>query len=158
ILQTFGRSISTSLTVILTLLALLLFGGTAIDEFILTLLIGIISGTYSSIFVAAPLLVDWQLWDDRRRGRVPVTRAPRVRRTTTSSGAGARWRKPWCSRAWHPDGRGRAAFPLGLLAGGAGVRGPRRRRHGPRPLRSDARGAARPRRDRPRGPGRLVPR
>ncbi len=83
ILQTFGRSISTSLTVVLTLLALLLFGGAAIHEFILTLLIGIISGTYSSIFVASLLLVDWQLWDDRRRGRVPVTRAPRVRRTAS---------------------------------------------------------------------------
>ena len=68
ILQTFGRSIATSLTVVLTLLALLLFGGSAISEFILTLLIGIISGTYSSIFVASPLLVDWQLRDDRRRG------------------------------------------------------------------------------------------
>ena len=56
ILQTFGRSITTSLTVVLTLLALLLFGGAAINEFILTLLIGIISGTYSSIFVASPLL------------------------------------------------------------------------------------------------------
>ncbi|MEO8572203.1 MAG: protein translocase subunit SecF, partial [Chloroflexota bacterium] len=66
ILQTFGRSIMTSLTVVLTLLALLLFGGSAISDFILALLLGIISGTYSSIFVAAPLLVDWQLWDDRR--------------------------------------------------------------------------------------------
>ena len=70
ILQTFGRSITTSLTVVLTLLALLLFGGSAINEFVLTLLIGIISGTYSSIFVASLLLVDWQLWEDRRRGRV----------------------------------------------------------------------------------------
>ena len=70
ILQTFGRSIMTSLTVVLTLLALLLFGGSAISDFILALLIGIISGTYSSIFVAAPLLVDWQLWDDRRHGRL----------------------------------------------------------------------------------------
>jgi preprotein translocase SecF subunit len=80
ILQTFGRSITTSLTVVLTLLALLLFGGAAISEFILTLLIGIISGTYSSIFVASLLLVDWQLRDDRRRGRVAAARAPRVRR------------------------------------------------------------------------------
>ena len=56
ILQTFGRSIMTSLTVVLTLLALLLFGGEAIQDFILALLIGIISGTYSSIFVASPLL------------------------------------------------------------------------------------------------------
>ena len=80
ILQTFGRSIMTSLTVVMTLLALLLFGGAAINDFVLALLIGIISGTYSSIFVASPLLVDWQLWDDRRHGRLAAARAPRVRR------------------------------------------------------------------------------
>ena len=80
ILQTFGRSIMTSLTVVMTLLALLLFGGAAINDFVLALLIGIISGTYSSIFVASPLLVDWQLWDDRRHGRLTAARAPRVRR------------------------------------------------------------------------------
>ena len=80
ILQTFGRSIMTSLTVVLTLLALYLFGGAAISDFVLALLIGIVSGTYSSIFVASPLLVDWQLWDDRRHGRLTATRAPRVRR------------------------------------------------------------------------------
>jgi preprotein translocase SecF subunit len=83
ILQTFGRSIMTSLTVVITLLALLLFGGSAINDFILALLIGIISGTYSSIFVAAPLLVDWQLWDDRRHGRITTARSPRVRRTAS---------------------------------------------------------------------------
>ena len=80
ILQTFGRSITTSFTVVLTLTTLLLFGGSATQEFVLALLIGIISGTYSSIFLAAPLLVDWQLWDDRRHGRQTTTRAPRVRR------------------------------------------------------------------------------
>ena len=83
ILQTFGRSIMTSLTVVITLLALFLFGGSAINDFILALLIGIISGTYSSIFVAAPLLVDWHLWDDRRHGRLTTTRSPRVRRTAS---------------------------------------------------------------------------
>jgi preprotein translocase subunit SecF len=57
ILQTIGRSILTSLTVVLTLMALLLFGGPAIRGFVLALLIGIVSGTYSSIFNAAPLLV-----------------------------------------------------------------------------------------------------
>lgn len=67
ILQTVGRSLNTSLTVILTLAALLLFGGEAIHSFVLALLIGIITGTYSSIFNASPLLVDWHLWDDRRR-------------------------------------------------------------------------------------------
>ena len=83
ILQTFGRSIMTSLTVVLTLLALYLFGGAAISNFVLALLIGIISGTYSSIFVASPLLVDWHLWEDRRHGRLTPTRAPRARRTST---------------------------------------------------------------------------
>jgi preprotein translocase subunit SecF len=80
ILQTFGRSITTSLTVVITLLSLFLFGGAAISDFILALLIGIVIGTYSSIFVASPLLVDWQAWEDRRHGRLATTRAPRTRR------------------------------------------------------------------------------
>jgi preprotein translocase subunit SecF len=67
ILQTFGRSINTSLTVVITLTALLLFSGASIHNFVLALLIGIVSGTYSSIFNASPLLVVWQLWDDKRR-------------------------------------------------------------------------------------------
>jgi preprotein translocase SecF subunit len=83
ILQTFGRSITTSLTVVITLLALLLFGGSAISDFVLALLIGIVIGTYSSIFVASPLLVDWQAWDDRRHGRLATARAPRPRRAAS---------------------------------------------------------------------------
>jgi preprotein translocase SecF subunit len=79
ILQTFGRSITTSFTVVLTLTTLLLFGGSATQEFVLALLIGIISGTYSSIFNAAPLLVVWQEWEDRRRGRLA---SPGARRAT----------------------------------------------------------------------------
>jgi preprotein translocase subunit SecF len=67
ILQTAGRSINTSLTVVFTLLALFLFGGAAVHSFVLALLIGIVSGTYSSICNASPLLVDWHLWDERRR-------------------------------------------------------------------------------------------
>ncbi len=70
ILQTFGRSITTSFTVVLTLATLILFGGSATQEFVLALLIGIVSGTYSSIFNAAPLLVVWQEYEDRRRGRL----------------------------------------------------------------------------------------
>ena len=72
LLQTFGRSITTSFTVVLTLTALLLFGGAATQEFVLALLIGIVSGTYSSIFVASMLLVVWQERDERRRGRLPA--------------------------------------------------------------------------------------
>jgi preprotein translocase SecF subunit len=82
ILQTFGRSIMTSFTVFITLLALLLFGGAAINNFILILLVGITAGTYSSIFVASPLLVDWHRWEDRRHGRTEVGRSPRPRRAT----------------------------------------------------------------------------
>jgi preprotein translocase SecF subunit len=67
ILQTLGRSINTSMTVVITLLALLLIGAPSIREFVLALLIGIISGTYSSIFNASPILVVWHLWEDRRR-------------------------------------------------------------------------------------------
>jgi len=78
ILQTLARSINTSLTVVFTLTALLLFAGSSIQTFILALLIGITSGTYSSIFNAAPLLTVWEEWEERRRvaasGR-PVRRA-----------------------------------------------------------------------------------
>lgn len=66
ILQTLDRSLNTSLTVILVLSALLLFGGESIRWFVVALLIGIVSGTYSSIFNAAPLLVLWQEWSSRR--------------------------------------------------------------------------------------------
>ncbi len=58
--QTLGRSLNTSLTVLLTLTALMLFGGSSIRIFVLALLIGITSGTYSSIFNATPLAVIWE--------------------------------------------------------------------------------------------------
>jgi len=66
ILETVARSINTSLTVLLTLLALYLFGGQSIRLFVLALLIGIASGTYSSIFNASPLLVTWHNYKLRR--------------------------------------------------------------------------------------------
>ncbi|HEX7456093.1 MAG TPA: protein translocase subunit SecF [Candidatus Nanoarchaeia archaeon] len=66
IMQTLGRSINTSLTVLLVLLALLLFSGAGIRWFTVALLVGVISGTYSSIFNASPLLVVWQEWSDKR--------------------------------------------------------------------------------------------
>ena len=83
ILQTFARSIMTSFTVVLTLLSLYLFAGEAIRNFVLALLIGIISGTYSSIFNASPLLVVWHEWEDRRLGRTGSSRAPRTRRAAS---------------------------------------------------------------------------
>src|SRR5256714_2601326 len=59
LLQTLGRSLNTSLTVLLTLAALLLFGGSSIRVFVLALLVGLTSGTYSSIFHATPLSLIW---------------------------------------------------------------------------------------------------
>ena len=67
ILQTIGRSINTSLTVIVTLTALLLLGPATIRTFTLALLLGVVSGTYSSIFNASQLLVVWYEWDAKRR-------------------------------------------------------------------------------------------
>lgn len=66
ILQTLGRSLNTSLTVLLVLFTLLLFGGESIRWFVVALLVGITSGTYSSIFNAAPLLVLWEEWSRRK--------------------------------------------------------------------------------------------
>lgn len=57
--ETLVRSLNTSLTVLLTLAALYVFGGESLEYFVLALMVGIFSGTYSSIFVAAPLLVTW---------------------------------------------------------------------------------------------------
>lgn len=62
IAQTIVRSLNTSLTVLFVLLALLLFGGESIRYFVLALFLGIIVGTYSSIFIASPVLVLWQKW------------------------------------------------------------------------------------------------
>lgn len=64
--QTIVRSINTSMTVVFTLLALILFGGASIRTFVLTLLIGVVSGTYSSIFNASQLLVSWERGEIQR--------------------------------------------------------------------------------------------
>jgi preprotein translocase subunit SecF len=61
IIQTLQRSINTQLmTVEFLLLALALFGGVTLREFAVVLLVGLMSGTYSSIFIAAPILVLWE--------------------------------------------------------------------------------------------------
>jgi len=58
--QTFARSLNTSLTAVLVLISMLILGGATIRPFVLFLAIGISIGTYSSIFVASPLVVFWQ--------------------------------------------------------------------------------------------------
>jgi preprotein translocase subunit SecF len=67
--QTLVRSLNTSATVAFVLLALLLFGGESIRYFVLALLVGIVAGTYSSIFIASPILIVWNNWDNRRRAK-----------------------------------------------------------------------------------------
>ncbi len=66
--QTLTRSLNNSTTIILVLLALFLLGGPTIHWFSFALLVGMISGTYSSIFTAVPLLVVWKTWRKRPAG------------------------------------------------------------------------------------------
>ncbi len=65
VMQSFTRSVNTSLTTLLVLLAIFFFGGETTQTFVLALIIGIISGAYSSLFLASPLLV----WLERRGRR-----------------------------------------------------------------------------------------
>ena len=64
LVETLNRSLATSLTVIFTLLSLYILGGISIKNFVLALLVGIVSGTYSSIFTATPILV---LWENKKK-------------------------------------------------------------------------------------------
>ena len=65
--ETLGRSINTSLTVLLVLFATYFLGGETTKNFVLTMIIGIATGVYSSIFLASPLLVTWHLRDAKKR-------------------------------------------------------------------------------------------
>ena len=83
--QTLSRTVLTSGLSFLTVLALFVFGGEVLHGFSLALVIGIIIGTYSSIFIAAPMLVAYQQW----RGKsIPGSPAP------ASSGEGRRYKSP----------------------------------------------------------------
>ena len=115
--ETFARSIFTSLTVVLTLLALLIFGGPVIRPLNAALLIGIISGTYSSIFNAAPLVVDWQkrfggkLAGAGSGNSVRPAASPRVSSPAASApGSGGDGDKPAFPRSPKAAGSGARAF------------------------------------------------
>ncbi len=81
--ETLGRSINTSATIMFPLLALMLFGGETLQGFLLVLIIGVVSGTYSSIGIAAQLLAAWDRGDFKRAlnrvrpGSSPSTASPR---------------------------------------------------------------------------------
>jgi preprotein translocase subunit SecF len=66
VLETIARSINTTLAAFLPLLAVFLAGGETTRPFVLALMIGLVSGTYSSIFVASPLIVEWEKWRANR--------------------------------------------------------------------------------------------
>jgi protein-export membrane protein SecD/preprotein translocase SecF subunit len=77
ILETLNRSLATSIATLFVVIAILLFGGATVRQFIAIILVGIISGTYSSIFNAVPILVSWQAGElgnffRRLTGRAPV--------------------------------------------------------------------------------------
>jgi preprotein translocase subunit SecF len=77
LLETLNRSVVTSLSTMFVVLAILLFGGATVRQFTATILVGVISGTYSSIFNAVPVLVSWRYHEfgnffRRLIGRPPV--------------------------------------------------------------------------------------
>lgn len=65
--ETFGRSINTSLTIFLVLLMVYFLGGSTTKDFAFVLLVGVIIGTYSSIFIASPLLVVFESWQNKKQ-------------------------------------------------------------------------------------------
>lgn len=65
ITQTIARSVNTSLTVIVVLVCLYFMGPDTTKNFALTLIVGMLAGTYSSIFLASPLLVTWERWSKK---------------------------------------------------------------------------------------------
>ena len=65
--KTLSRTILTSLTTLFVVVVLFIFGGSAINDFAFALIAGIFVGTYSSIFIATPVVYAWQQWRDRRR-------------------------------------------------------------------------------------------
>lgn len=75
--QTLSRTILTSLTVFLVVVVLYVFGGEVLRDFAFVLLVGVVTGTYSSVFVAAPIIVDWEAWIQarERHGKKAVAKA-----------------------------------------------------------------------------------
>ena len=99
--EVFTRSLATSFVVLMPVGALLLFGGDTLKDFAFALLVGVASGTYSSIFIATPVVVEWkereQVYMRRRRMRHGAARRPRARvrhrRARRRAGRGRRGRR-----------------------------------------------------------------
>ena len=74
--QTLSRTIITSFTTLVVVLVLFLFGGEVIHQFAFALIVGVMVGTYSSIFVASPIVLEWQLRSEAKRGQKKRKRKP----------------------------------------------------------------------------------
>jgi hypothetical protein len=89
------RSVNTVATVLITLIALYVFGGDTLKNFAFSLIVGVTSGAYSSIFIASPMLVMWKAFADRKRSERraaaaaagPRTAAPRPAQRTAAAAA-----------------------------------------------------------------------
>jgi len=83
--QTLSRTVLTSGLTLITALALFLFGGQVLNGFAFALVVGIIVGTYSSVFVASPILIFWQNFMEGRKRTTPVLAAPKSGRGTAKA-------------------------------------------------------------------------
>jgi SecD/SecF fusion protein len=129
--QTMVRSINTTVAVLLPLLAILIFGGPTLKDFAMALTIGVVAGTYSSFFVAAPLVTIWKEREPRYRKRLAlamvagVTSADAAAATASSSGpASPATRAP----APKPAAKAGASKPAKGKAGRKRAKGKHRRR------------------------------
>jgi preprotein translocase subunit SecF len=124
VLEALVRSINTAMTAVLAIGAVYVFGGETIRDVAFGLVVSIVTGGYSSIFNASPILVDWHNWAEGRRSRRPVEPQPRGverdRVAVAANGAGETAARVAASRA------------LGAGPGGARGGGSRRRRGGRR--------------------------
>ena len=77
--QTLGRSINTVLTVAVTVVALIVFGSESIRTFSIALVVGLVVGTYSSIFIAAPLWVEWKHRELKKKGVINTYKEKKIR-------------------------------------------------------------------------------
>ena len=85
--QTLSRTVLTSGLTLLTALSLFLFGGTVLNGFAFALVVGIIVGTYSSIFVASPILIFWQSFIESRKKPQSAPSSARLQRESAGRGA-----------------------------------------------------------------------
>ena len=76
--QTLSRTVMTSGLTFLAVIALFLFGGPVLHGFAFALVVGILIGTYSSVFVASPIVLFWHNWADKRKKTVPASPAPKA--------------------------------------------------------------------------------